>query len=98
MAQLDRLQQDAAHLKEELQTLAGELESRTSQAALIEEQAEALVHEAEHQAASKVLLKMLLSSGFSWLRTQDCKGVLCTSANMYHVIVTYMLQLWHLAH
>ena len=61
MAQLDRLQQDAAHLKEELHTLAGKLESRTRQAALIEEQAEVLVHEAEDQATSKVLLQMLLS-------------------------------------
>ena len=57
MTQLDRLQQDAANFKGELEVLAAELESRTSKAALITEQAEAFVHEAEDQAASKVLLK-----------------------------------------
>ena len=59
-AQLDRLQRDAVQLKHELEVLATELESRTSKAAVIEEQAEALVQEAQDQAASKVLLNNIL--------------------------------------
>lgn len=60
MAQLDRLQRDAAHLQQELEVLASELDSRTSKAATVERQAEALVQEAQDQAASKVLLKVFL--------------------------------------
>ncbi|DBA92094.1 TPA: hypothetical protein ACH3X1_015822 [Trebouxia sp. C0004] len=49
MGQLDRLQQDAAHLKEELQTLASQLEQRTSHALRVEEQAQELEQEAHHK-------------------------------------------------
>lgn len=54
MGQLDRLQQDAAHLKEELQTLASQLEQRTSHALRVEEQAQLLVQEIEQEANHKV--------------------------------------------
>ena len=54
MGQLDRLQQDAAHLKEELQTLASQLEQRTSDALHVEEQAQLLVQEIQQEANDKV--------------------------------------------
>lgn len=54
MGQLDRLQHDAAHLKQELQTLATQLEERTSHALRVEEQAEILLQEAQQQADHKV--------------------------------------------
>jgi len=54
MGQLDRLQQDAAHLKEELHTLASQLEQRTSDALHVEEQAQLLVREIEQEANHKV--------------------------------------------
>ena len=54
MGQLDRLQQDAAHLKEELQTLASQLEQRKSDALHVEEQAQLLVQEVEQEAKHKV--------------------------------------------
>lgn len=54
MAHLDRLHHDAAHLKEELQGLASELDKRTSHALRVEEQAEALVQQAEQHADQQV--------------------------------------------
>ena len=54
MGQLDRLQQNAAHLKEELHTLASQLEQRTSDALHVEEQAQLLVQEIEQEANHKV--------------------------------------------
>ena len=56
MAQLDRLHHDAAHLKQELQSLASELDKRTSHALQVEEQAEALLQEVEQHADQKVSL------------------------------------------
>lgn len=73
MLQLDRLQHDAAHLRDELETLAGELESRTSSMALVEEQAEALLHEAEEQAASKVLNLFLTQASMSCISNNHNK-------------------------
>ena len=57
MAHLDRLHHDAAHLKEELQGLASELDKRTSHALRVEEQAEALVQQAEEHANQQVSLR-----------------------------------------
>lgn len=54
MAHLDRLHGDAAHLKEELQGLASELDKRTIHALHVEEQAEALVKQAEQHANQQV--------------------------------------------
>lgn len=54
MAQVDRLHQDAAHLKQELQHLASELDNRTSHAVRVEEQAEALVQQAQQDAEHQV--------------------------------------------
>ena len=54
MVQLDRLNDDATHLKEELQSLVTELDSRTSHALQVEEQAGALLQEAEQQAEQRV--------------------------------------------
>ena len=59
MAQLDRLHHDAAHLKQELQSLASELDNRTSHALRVEEQAEALLQEVEQHADQKVSLLVL---------------------------------------
>ena len=56
MAHLDRLHHDAAHLKEELHCLASELDKRTHHALRVEEQAEALVQQAEQHAEEKVRL------------------------------------------
>ena len=56
MAHLDRLHHDAAHLKEELQGLASELDKRTIHALHVEEQAEALVQQAEQHANQQVSL------------------------------------------
>ncbi|KAL3146280.1 hypothetical protein ABBQ32_002981 [Trebouxia sp. C0010 RCD-2024] len=55
MAQVDRLHQDAAHLKQELQHLASELDNRTSHAVRVEEQAEALVQQAQQDAEHQVV-------------------------------------------
>ena len=56
MAHLDRLHHDAAHLKEELQGLASELDKRTSHALHVEEQAEALMQHAEQHANQQASL------------------------------------------
>lgn len=59
MGQLDRLQHDAAQLKQELQTLATQLDQRTSHALRVQEQAESLVHEVEQQADHKVCWRLM---------------------------------------
>ncbi len=59
--QLDSLQHDAAHLKQELQSLVSELDQRTAHALRVEEQAEALVREAEEQARHKVCCILVTS-------------------------------------
>lgn len=54
MAQVDRLHHDAAHLKQELQRLACELDKRTSHAVHVEERAEALVQQVQQDAEQQV--------------------------------------------
>lgn len=65
MTQLDRLHSDAAHLKQELQSLAGELDKRTSNALRVEEQAEAVVQEVQQHAEQRVCSYVLYLTNHS---------------------------------
>ena len=72
MAQVDRLHHDASHLKQELQHLASELDKRTSHAVSVEEQAEALVQQAQQDADQQVSCNLFYAMTTCWCM---CKHV-----------------------